>query len=53
MTRKKVQFSESTMTEATHKTGDYLNEISTFYSTQLHFFNKTGVIKTSGLCYYG
>ena len=31
----------------------YLNEISTFHPTQLHFFDETGVIKASGNRIYG
>ena len=55
MTRKKISVipRESTMTEVTDKTDDYLNEISTFHPTQLHFFDETGVIKTSGNRIYG
>ena len=41
------------MTEVTDKTDDYLNEISTFHPTQLHFFDETGVTKTSGNRIYG
>ena len=55
MTRKKISVipRESTMTEVTDKTDDYLNEISTFHPTQLHFFDETGVTKTSGNRIYG
>ena len=41
------------MTEVIDRTDDYLNEISTFHPTQLHFFDETGVIKTSGNRIYG
>ena len=41
------------MTEVIDRTDDYLNEISTFHPTQLHFFNETGVIITSGNRIYG
>ena len=55
MTRKKISVipRESTMTEVTDKTDDYQNEISTFRPTQLHFFDETGVTKTSGNRIYG
>jgi len=55
MMRKKISVipRESTMTEVTNRTDDYLNEISTFHSTQLHFCDETGVIKTSGNRIYG
>ena len=55
MTRNKISLipRESTKTEVTDKTDDYLNEISTFHPTQLHFFDETGVIKTSGNRIYG
>ena len=41
------------MTEVIDKTDDYVNEISTFHPTQLHFFDETGEIKTSGSRIYG
>ena len=55
MTRKKISVipRESTTTEVTDRTNAYLNEISTFLPTQLHFFDETGVIKTSGNRIYG
>lgn len=42
-----------TTTEVTDRTDDYLNEISPFQPTQLHFFDETGVIKTSENRIYG
>ena len=55
MTRKKtfVIPRESTTTEVTDRTDDYLNEISTFHPTQMHFFDETGLIKISGNRTYG
>ena len=55
MTRKKISVipRESTTTEVTDRTDDYLNEISTFHPTQMHFFDETGVTKTSGNRTYG
>ena len=55
MTRKKISVipRESTTTDVTEKTDDYLYEISTFHPTQLHFFDESGVIKTTGNRSYG
>ena len=55
ITRKKISVipRESTTTEVTDRIDDYLNEISTFHPTQLHFFDETGVMKTSGNRIYG
>ena len=54
-TRKKVSVipCESTTTEVTDRTDDFLNEMSAFQPTQLHFFDETGVIKTSWNSIYG
>ena len=55
MTRKKITATplESTTPEATAATDDFLTEIADINQTNLHFFDESSVIKTTGNRTYG
>lgn len=55
MTRKRITVvpKESTTPDVIQKTNDYLTEISIYQPYQLHFFDESGVTKTTGNRIYG